>query len=195
MALARILTTVAVASVSALALAGCSAAADGDTPGGNADEDVTLTITTFGTFGYEDLYKQYEEENPNVTIEATNIDTGGNARTDVFTKIGAGSGLSDIVAIEEGWLGAIMPTAVRSAMAPTSARVVSATTDRHSKLRASPATANRSQSCSTATGRTTSRSARSTRIRPARPGTTTPASSGTRWSTSSTRATTRQTAS
>jgi len=104
----RILTTVAVASVSALALAGCSAAADGDTPGGNADEDVTLTITTFGTFGYEDLYKQYEEENPNVTIEATNIDTGGNARTDTFTKIGAGGGLSDIVAIEEGWLGEIM---------------------------------------------------------------------------------------
>ncbi|MES2866443.1 MAG: carbohydrate ABC transporter substrate-binding protein, partial [Actinomycetota bacterium] len=104
----RILTTVAVASVSALALAGCSAAADGDTSGGDADEDVTLTITTFGTFGYEDLYKQYEEENPNVTIEATNIDTGGNARTDTFTKIGAGGGLSDIVAIEEGWLGEIM---------------------------------------------------------------------------------------
>ena len=104
----RILTTAAVASVSALALAGCSAAADGDTSGGNADEDVTLTITTFGTFGYDDLYKKYEEEHPNVTIEATNIDTGGNARTDAFTKLAAGSGLSDIVAIEEGWLGAVM---------------------------------------------------------------------------------------
>lgn len=104
----RILTTVAVASVSALALAGCSAAADGDTSGGDADEDVTLTITTFGVFGYDDLYKEYEELHPNVTIEANNIDTGGNARTDTFTKIGAGGGLSDIVAIEEGWLGEIM---------------------------------------------------------------------------------------
>ena len=103
----RILATVAVASVSALALAGCSGNT-GDASQGNADEDVTLTVTTFGTFGYEDLYKEYEEAHPNVTIEATNIDTGGNARTDAFTKIAAGSGLSDIVAIEEGWLGAVM---------------------------------------------------------------------------------------
>ncbi|WP_300269119.1 extracellular solute-binding protein [Microbacterium sp.] len=103
----RMLTTAAVASVSALALAGCAGGTDsGDS--GSADEKVTLTITTFGTFGYEELYEEYEDLNPNVTIEATNIDTGGNARTDAFTKIAAGSGLSDIVAIEEGWLGAIM---------------------------------------------------------------------------------------
>lgn len=100
----RITTVVAALSVSALALTGCAANAGG----GDADEKVTLTVTTFGTFGYEDLYAQYEGENPNVTIEATNIDTGGNARTDAFTKIAAGSGLSDIVAVEEGWLGAIM---------------------------------------------------------------------------------------
>ncbi|NKF32704.1 extracellular solute-binding protein, partial [Pseudomonas sp. BGM005] len=94
------LTTAAVASVSALALAGC-ASGGGDAEGG--DDKITLTVTTFGTFGYEDLYDEYEKANPNVTIEATNIDTGGNARTDAFTKIAAGSGLSDVVAIEEGW--------------------------------------------------------------------------------------------
>ena len=87
----------------ALVLSGCS----GDA-GNSSDEPITLTITTFGTFGYDDLYTQYEDEHPNITIEATNIDTGGNARTDAFTKIAAGSGLSDVVAIEEGWLGAIM---------------------------------------------------------------------------------------
>ncbi len=103
----RILAIAAVASVSALALAGCAGNADG-APEGSADEDVTLTVTTFGTFGYDDLYKEYEKAHPNVKIEATNIDTGGNARTDAFTKIAAGSGLSDVVAIEEGWLGAIM---------------------------------------------------------------------------------------
>ena len=102
----RILTAAAVASVSALALAGCASADSGDSATG--DEKVTLTVTTFGTFGYDDLYDEYEKANPNVTIEATNIDTGGNARTDAFTKIAAGSGLSDVVAIEEGWLGAIM---------------------------------------------------------------------------------------
>ncbi|MDT0156050.1 ABC transporter substrate-binding protein [Microbacterium sp. ARD32] len=104
----RMLAAAAAASISALALAGCSAGpteADNDS---GSDEDVTLTITTFGTFGYDALYKEYMDLHPNVKIEATNIDTGGNARTDAFTKIGAGGGLSDIVAIEEGWLGAVM---------------------------------------------------------------------------------------
>lgn len=103
----RMLVAASLASVSALALAGCSGTADAGTEG-SGDENITLTITTFGTFGYDELYDEYEDLHPNITIEATNIDTGGNARTDAFTKIAAGSGLSDIVAIEEGWLGAIM---------------------------------------------------------------------------------------
>ncbi|MBV0895920.1 ABC transporter substrate-binding protein [Microbacterium sp. NC79] len=99
--------------VGALVLAGCAATTadaggSGTTEGGAEGGDTVITITTFGTFGYDDLYKEYEEANPGITIEATNIDTGGNARTDAFTKIAAGSGLSDIVAIEEGWLGSIM---------------------------------------------------------------------------------------
>lgn len=94
-------TAVASAAVLSLALAGCTST------GSSGDEDITLSITTFGTFGYDDLYAEYEELNPNITIEATNIDTGGNARTDAFNKIASG-GLTDIVAIEEGWLGAIM---------------------------------------------------------------------------------------
>lgn len=94
-------TAIASAAVFSLALTGCTAS------GGGSDEEITLSITTFGTFGYEDLYAEYEDANPNITIEATNIDTGGNARTDAFNKIASG-GLTDIVAIEEGWLGAIM---------------------------------------------------------------------------------------
>lgn len=94
-------TAIASAAALSLALTGCAAS------GESGDEEITLTITTFGTFGYEDLYAEYEELNPNITIEATNIDTGGNARTDAFNKIASG-GLTDIVAIEEGWLGAIM---------------------------------------------------------------------------------------
>ncbi|MCD2443580.1 extracellular solute-binding protein [Agromyces sp. SYSU K20354] len=98
----------AVAGAASIALLASACSTGGGDEGSTGDEPVTLTVTTFGTFGYEDLYEEYMEENPNVTIEATNIDTGGNARTDAFTKIAAGSGLSDIVAIEEGWLGAIM---------------------------------------------------------------------------------------
>ncbi|PFG29305.1 cellobiose transport system substrate-binding protein [Paramicrobacterium agarici] len=102
--------TIAGAAAFAMLATGCSA---GSGSAASGDEDITLTITTFGTFGYDDLYKEYEELHPNVTIKPTNIDTGGNARTDAFTKLAAGSGLSDIVAIEEGWLGAIMEVSDR----------------------------------------------------------------------------------
>jgi cellobiose transport system substrate-binding protein len=97
----------ALAGVASLALvaAGCSGGGD---KAASADNPVTLTVTTFGTFGYDDLYAEYEKQNPGVTIEATNIDRGSNARTDAFTKLAAGSGLSDVTAIEEGWLGSIM---------------------------------------------------------------------------------------
>ncbi len=99
----KVAAAVAGAATIALLASACSSGG-----GEESDGDITLTVTTFGTFGYDDLYTEYEEANPGVTIEATNIDTGGNARTDAFTKLAAGSGLSDVVAIEEGWLGAIM---------------------------------------------------------------------------------------
>ncbi|MCP2032539.1 cellobiose transport system substrate-binding protein [Okibacterium sp. HSC-33S16] len=94
-----------IAGAAAFALLATGCASSG---GDSADGNIELTVTTFGTFGYDDLYKEYEKANPNITIKATNIDTGGNARTDMVTKLAAGSGLSDVVAIEEGWLGAIM---------------------------------------------------------------------------------------
>nr|WP_022883602.1 ABC transporter substrate-binding protein [Glaciibacter superstes] len=98
-------TTIAGAAAFATIVSGCSATSG---EAASADNPTELTVTTFGTFGYDDLYAEYEEANPGITIKATNIDTGGNARTDVFTKLAAGDGLSDVVAIEEGWLGAIM---------------------------------------------------------------------------------------
>ncbi len=80
-----------------------------DNGGDAASDPVEITVTTFGTMGYDEgLYDQYMAENEHVTIVAQNIDTGGNARTDLFTKLAAGSGVSDVVALEEGWLGAVM---------------------------------------------------------------------------------------
>lgn len=87
----------------ALVLSGCST--DGGNGGG--DDKITLTVTTFGTMGLDDLYKQYEADHPNITIKATNIDTGGNALTDWKTKQASG-GLPDVQAVEEGWLGSVM---------------------------------------------------------------------------------------
>ncbi len=100
-------TAAAIAGAAALALIATGCGSSSDQPA-SAENPIELTVTTFGTFGYGDLYGQYEAANPGVKIKATNIDRGANARTDAFTKLAAGSGLSDVVAIEEGWLGSIM---------------------------------------------------------------------------------------
>jgi cellobiose transport system substrate-binding protein len=94
---------IAVAASIALIATGCAASS-----GGSSSEPITLTITTFGTMGLDTLYSQYEKENPGITIKATNIDSGGNARDDAFTKLAAGSGLSDVVAVEQGWMSAVL---------------------------------------------------------------------------------------
>ena len=106
MSISRRTTAAIIASAAAFALlaTGCTA------PGGEPAKEggpVTLTITTFGTMGVDANYEKYMDENPNVTIKATNLEGGGAARDDAYAKIAAGTGLSDIVAIEEGWLGTI----------------------------------------------------------------------------------------
>lgn len=97
-----ITASIAGAAVFAIVATGCSASA-----GGSDDGKVTLSVTTFGTMGVDANYTKYMEENPNIVIEATNLEGGGAARDDAYAKIAAGTGLSDVVAIEEGWLGTI----------------------------------------------------------------------------------------
>jgi cellobiose transport system substrate-binding protein len=104
-ALRRTAIIAAAATTTAIALAGC---ANSGASSGNSNEKITLTVTTFGTMGFDDLYKQYEKDHPNITVKATNIDTGGNAQTDWQTKQAAGSGLPDVQAVEEGWLSKVM---------------------------------------------------------------------------------------
>lgn len=76
--------------------------------GGESTEDITLTITTFNEFGYEDLYEEYMADHPNITIEATKAATSNEARDKMTTGIAAGSGLTDIEAIEVDWLPELM---------------------------------------------------------------------------------------
>lgn len=67
-----------------------------------ASGKITLVVDTFGKFGYDELFKQYESAHPNVTItsrEAVNLDAWW-PKLNVY--LAAGSGAGDVVAMEEG---------------------------------------------------------------------------------------------
>ncbi|WP_198418869.1 ABC transporter substrate-binding protein [Cryobacterium psychrophilum] len=93
--------TVAGAATFALVLTGCSAGAGTEQ---STDGKVKLTVATFNEFGYEDLFSEYEDANPNVTITHKKSATTNEARDNLTTRLAAGSGLSDVEAIEVDWL-------------------------------------------------------------------------------------------
>lgn len=97
----------------ALLLTGCSAspAAPSATSAAPSDEKITLSVATFNEFGYDDLYAEYMKANPNVTITPKKAATSNEARENYFSKLAAGSGLSDIEAIEVDWMPDVMQTA------------------------------------------------------------------------------------
>ncbi|MGW2742082.1 ABC transporter substrate-binding protein [Streptomyces sp. NPDC001450] len=100
---------VAVAALTTGLLAGCANDSDdgsSNSDGGNGSGKgkITLTIGTFGVFGYKQagLYDEYMKLHPNINIKE-NVTT----RTDVYwpkvlTRLQAGSGTDDIQAIEVG---------------------------------------------------------------------------------------------
>jgi cellobiose transport system substrate-binding protein len=93
----------------ALVATGCSSGDSGtDTASATSNEPVTLTLATFNEFGYEDLITEYQELYPNVTIEHKKAATSNEARDNLNTRLAAGSGASDIEAIEVDWLPELM---------------------------------------------------------------------------------------
>ncbi len=104
------------AAVLALLATGCSQPAaapssPASAPASASTEPVTLTVATFNEFGYEDLFKEYTTLHPNVTITPKKAATSNEARENYFSKLAAGSGLSDIEAIEVDWMPDVMQTA------------------------------------------------------------------------------------
>ena len=104
----RLLALAAVAALTTGVLAGCAGDSDdGDSSGSGNNAGggkTTLTIGTFGVFGYKQagLYDEYMKSHPDITIKE-NVTT----RTDVYwpkvlTRLQAGSGTDDIQAIEVG---------------------------------------------------------------------------------------------
>lgn len=103
----RLVAFAAVAALTTGLLAGCSSDSkdsSSNSGGGDTKGKTTLTIGTFGVFGYKQsgLYDEYTKLHPNITIKE-NVTT----RTDVYwpkvlTRLQAGSGTDDIQAIEVG---------------------------------------------------------------------------------------------
>lgn len=78
-----------------------SCGGDGD---GAADGTITLTVSTFGEWGYDGLLEEYEELNPDINIEHNRFATSDEAKEQWQTSLAAGSGLADVLGVENGWL-------------------------------------------------------------------------------------------
>ncbi|NUP23681.1 MAG: carbohydrate ABC transporter substrate-binding protein [Streptomyces sp.] len=102
----RLTTLAVVAALTTGLLAGCAEDSDDSNANGGGGNGgggkTTLTVGTFGTFGYKQagLYDEYMKAHPDITIKE-NVTT----RTDVYwpkvlTRLQAGAGADDIQAIE-----------------------------------------------------------------------------------------------
>lgn len=106
----------AAAGVTGIALLATACSSGGSTTPAATDkattaastEKITLKVATFNEFGYDDpagsLYDAYMKLHPNITIEPVKAATSNEARDNMNTRLAAGSGLSDIEAIEVDWL-------------------------------------------------------------------------------------------
>ena len=109
----RFLTTaILVAAVAATAACGSSSDSGGGGSAAPTNEKVTLTVGLFGTFGFKEagLYDQYQTLHPNVTIKETSIEQEQQYYQGLQTHLAAGSGLSDIQAIEVGRIAEVTQT-------------------------------------------------------------------------------------
>lgn len=102
----RGVVALATLSATALAFAGCSAG--GDTSGGDPNAEATITLATFNNFGYSDeLLQRYMDEHPNITVVQTKVAESADARSNFFQKLGK-EGLADVEAVDIDWLAEAM---------------------------------------------------------------------------------------
>jgi len=96
----------AVAAVLAGVMTLTSACGGGSKKADSSDSNapVTLTLDTFGNFGYDALVKQYQALHPNVTIKTRNYAKLDDYKPKLAQYIATGSGAGDVVGLEEGIL-------------------------------------------------------------------------------------------
>lgn len=102
----RLATSALLALTLATTAAACGG--DGDDGGTTADGKIKLTVATFNEFGYEELIEEYNAMQDEVVVEQKKAGTANEHQDNLYTKLAAGSGLSDIEAIEVDWWSALM---------------------------------------------------------------------------------------
>ena len=100
---ARALTVVVAAT--ALVLSGCGQ--DAPAPAtSDPNAPVTLKISAFGdTALIKKQIEEYKRQRPNVTVEVNTVASAEDARTNMLTKLAAGTGLADVEQLEISWVG------------------------------------------------------------------------------------------
>jgi cellobiose transport system substrate-binding protein len=72
---------------------------------GDPDDGRTrLTVATFGEFGYEALYREYEAAHPNIRI-VERVTRAEDHHKNLAAHLATDTGAADVEAVEEGWLG------------------------------------------------------------------------------------------
>ncbi len=106
----------ALALSAALALSLGTLAACGSDDGGSSSGDggsgttepVTISVATFNEFGLEGPIEAWNAEHDDIKIEQKKVGTWDEAKENLYTKLAAGSGLSDVEAIEGDGMPAIL---------------------------------------------------------------------------------------
>jgi cellobiose transport system substrate-binding protein len=98
----RITTLLAMATVGSLALAACGGGAPAAAPTDDPNAPVELTVSLFGTFGYQEsgLFDKYHQLNPNVTIKYESTQSEDTYWAQLQTRLTSGTGTSDVQGIE-----------------------------------------------------------------------------------------------
>ncbi len=97
----RVLQVGALIGLGALSLAACSSGSEDSKE--SADGKITLTVATFNEFGYNNLLSEYSKSHPNIKVVEKKAATSNEAHDNMMTRLAAGSGLSDIEAVEVDW--------------------------------------------------------------------------------------------
>jgi cellobiose transport system substrate-binding protein len=106
--------SIAAAAVGVLVLGLTAACGDDNDPKESADQEdlaegESISVTTFGEFGYDALIDQWNADHPDIQVEQTKVSKWDDWKAEITTSLQAGGeGLPDVVAIEGDYMPAVV---------------------------------------------------------------------------------------